>query len=448
MRSGSGGLALDQDGGDDRGSGRVARDPLHQAIDHQRGALGEILADGRERGRGVRGQRDVVIADHRGGGGDVDPGFGECAQHAHCGDIGRGEDAVEVAGNVEELGAGPGTAVLGEVAVGDQAAVEPRGVQPLGLGNFSPTLRGFITLTPLLLFAFLGFEGGSSASGEMRNAQHDVSVSVLRSATMAGIFYLLPVATILLVLPPSDIDGVSGLLKAVNTVFSVYGPAAEPMMVLALVMFTLANIGQGAAWMIMSDRMQAMAAADGSFFGGFFGKFHPRLGTPVHVNLLSGIVSTLFMLAAMELTGSSADLFNVVLGVAVTTYLFSYLLIIPAAAKLRLSEPDVERPFRAGPNWFFILMCVVTTTFVAFGSWVSIFPGTLEALVGMPHDFSKAQGVSYASFEALTLGTLAFIIVMALIGYWRGAPLRRSGISTESLNQTSTEVHRRERTCD
>ncbi|GAE68342.1 agmatine/putrescine antiporter [Cutibacterium acnes JCM 18909] len=124
------------------------------------------------------------------------------------------------------------------------------------------------------------------------------------------------------------------------------------MMVLALVMFTLANIGQGAAWMIMSDRMQAMAAADGSFFGGFFGKFHPRLGTPVHVNLLSGIVSTLFMLAAMELTGSSADLFNVVLGVAVTTYLFSYLLIIPAAAKLRLSEPDVERPFRAGPNWF------------------------------------------------------------------------------------------------
>lgn len=98
------------------------------------------------------------------------------------------------------------------------------------------------------------------------------------------------------------------------------------------------------------------------------------------------------MLAAMELTGSSADLFNVVLGVAVTTYLFSYLLIIPAAAKLRLSEPDVERPFRAGPNWFFILMCVVTTAFVAFGSWVSIFPGTLEALVGMPHDFSKAQG--------------------------------------------------------
>lgn len=301
------------------------------------------------------------------------------------------------------------------------------GVQPLSGAGFTPTISGFITLTPLLLFAFLGFESGSSASGEMRNAQHDVSVSVLRSAAMAAIFYLIPVATILLVIPHSDIDGVSGLLNAVDTVFGVYGPAAEPMMVLAVILFTLANIGQGAAWMIMSDRMQAMAAADGSFFGGFFGQFHPRLGTPVHVNLLSGVVSTAFMLAAMELTGSSADLFNVVLGVSITTYLFSYLIIIPAAGRLRLRHPEVDRPFRVpGGNGVFVALCVLTTAFVALGSWVSVFPGTLEALLGLPHDLSQAQGVSYGSFEALTLGTLAFIVGLALIGYWRGAPVRRS----------------------
>lgn len=312
------------------------------------------------------------------------------------------------------------------IGTGIAYAVE-HGVQPLAAGSFSPTLEGFITLIPLLLFAFLGFESGSSASGEMKNAQHDVSVSVLRSSAMAGVFYLIPVLTIILVLPPSSIDGVSGLLKAVDTVFSVYGPASHAMMVLAVALFTLANIGQGAAWMIMSDRMQAMAAADGSFFGGFFGKFHRTLGTPVHVNLLSGIVSTAFMLAAMQLTGSSADLFNVVLGVAITTYLFSYLLIIPAAAKLRLSEPDVERPFRVpGPNWVFVGMCVLTTAFVAFGSWVSIFPGTLEAALGLPHDLSQAQGVPYAAFETLTLGTISFIVALALVGYWRGAGLRRT----------------------
>lgn len=299
------------------------------------------------------------------------------------------------------------------------------GVQHLPMSGFSPTLSGFVTLTPLLLFAFLGFEGSSSASGEMHNAQHDVSVSVLRSSAMAGIFYLIPVLTILLVIPPTKIDGVSGLLTAVSTVFSVYGPASGAMMTLAVALFMGANVGQGAAWMIMSDRMQAMAAADGSFFGGFFGHFHPTLGTPVRVNLLSGTVSTAFMLAAMQLTGSSASLFNVVLGVAITTYLFSYLLIIPAAARLRTRFPDAERPFRVpGPNWVFVGMCVITTALVALGSWVTVFPGTLEALLGLPHDFSQASGVSYGAFEALTLGTIGFIVALSLVGYLRGARLR------------------------
>lgn len=301
------------------------------------------------------------------------------------------------------------------------------GIQPLTAGDFQPTKEGFITLIPLLLFAFLGFEGSSSASGEMKNAQRDVAVSVMRSSAMAGVFYLIPVFSILLVVPPSSIDGVSGLLNAVSTVFSVYGEASGVMMVIAVVMFTLANIGQGAAWMIMSDRMQAMAAADGSFFGGFFGRFNPKLGTPIRVNMLSGTVSTCFMFAAMSLTGSSAALFDVVLGVAITTYLFSYLLIIPATIKLRVSHPDAERPFRVpGPNWVFVVFGVVTTAFVALGSWVSVFPGTLETLLGMDYDFSQASGVSYISFEALTLGTIAFIIVLALVGYVRGRPLRQA----------------------
>ncbi|PWH06068.1 amino acid permease [Brachybacterium endophyticum] len=307
-----------------------------------------------------------------------------------------------------------------------------RGVQDLAIGDFSPSVTGFITLTPLLLFAFLGFESGSSASGEMKNAEKDVAFSVLRSSAMAGVLYLIPVFTILLVIPHSDIDGVSGLLTAVATVFSVYGPAAPVVLTAAVVLFLLANIGQGAAWMIMSDRMQAIAAADGSFFGGFFGKFHKSLGTPIRVNLLSGTVSTVFMIAAMQLTGSSAALFDVVLSVAITTYLFSYLLVIPAAVRLRLRHPEVPRPFRVpGPNAVFVALGAVTTAFVALGSWVSVFPGTLESLLGVPYDFSSAMGVPYAAFEALTLGTIVFIVAIALIGFVAGRRLRRETVAAE-----------------
>ena len=300
------------------------------------------------------------------------------------------------------------------------------GLQHFSVHSMSPTLAGFLGITPLLLFAFLGFESSSSASGEMVDAQRDVAFGVLRSSATAAMLYVIPVLTILLTVPDEKIDGLSGLMSAVSIVFQVWGGAHGFMLGLATVMFLLANTGQGAAWMILSDRMQAMAAADGSFFGGFFGRFHRTLGTPIRVNLMSATVATVFMLAAMQLSGSAGDAFSVVLNVSITTYLFSYLLIIPAAARLRLKFPDAHRPFRVpGSNVVFVGMATLCTAWVVLGSWVAIFPGTLEKLFGIDYDFVDTWGVPFGQFEALTLGTLAFIVLLSLLGDWRGAPLRR-----------------------
>ena len=48
------------------------------------------------------------------------------------------------------------------------------GFNGLELGFFSPTLAGFLGVTPLLLFSFLGFESVNSAAGEMKNPAKDV----------------------------------------------------------------------------------------------------------------------------------------------------------------------------------------------------------------------------------------------------------------------------------
>ncbi|WP_164520461.1 APC family permease, partial [Specibacter cremeus] len=200
------------------------------------------------------------------------------------------------------------------------------GFNGLNLSSFSPTLAGFLGVTPLLLFSFLGFESGNSAAGEMKNPGRDVPVSIARSAIIAAASYLLPILAILLVVPLDQITGISGLFGAVSTVYAIFGPAQHAMLAVSAVVFCFVLVSQGAAWMIISDRMQAMAAADGSFFGGFFGRFHPKLGTPVRVNTLSGVVGTVFMLVAMQLTGSSGALFQVVLTIAISTYLLSYLL--------------------------------------------------------------------------------------------------------------------------
>jgi hypothetical protein len=66
----------------------------------------------------------------------------------------------------------------------------------------------------------------------------------------------------------------------------------------------------------------------------------------------------------------------------------------------------------------------ISTFWVALGSWVAVFPGTLESLLGVSYDFKGTWGVTRGTYELLTLSTLAVILAIALIGYWLARGVR------------------------
>jgi amino acid transporter len=284
----------------------------------------------------------------------------------------------------------------------------------------------FLALVPLLLFNYVGFELQNGAAEEMTDPKRDVPISVARSAVAGVLLYAIPIAGIIIVLPAKAITGIGGFIDAVTTVFSVYGGAAHTMLVIMTLCFVGTLLTSGAVWMIGSDRIQAVSAQDGSF-PGFFGVFNRRFGTPVRVNVMSGVVSTIFMVVAIAaFHGGSDATFQVVLDIAISTTLISYLWIFPAVIKLRYTHPGVGRPYRfPGGTIGLWIGGVLTTFWVALGSWVAVFPGTLERLFGISYDFKSSWGVSRARFETLTLGTLGVILVIALVGYWLGRPVRR-----------------------
>lgn len=125
--------------------------------------------------------------------------------------------------------------------------------------------------------------------------------------------------------------------------------AAAPQTVLgdiAAVLFILTVLSSGVTWVMGSDRALAVSGYDGAA-PRFLGVISSRFGTPVRVNILSGLVSTLVLVLAHQLTnGSAAKLFGAVLGLAVSTTLVSYLGIFPALAVLRRKARTSPAPTR------------------------------------------------------------------------------------------------------
>jgi glutamate:GABA antiporter len=228
-----------------------------------------------------------------------------------------------------------------------------------------------------------------------------------------------PIFGITAVLPASQISGATGFLEAIATVFGVYGSAAHLLLQITAALFIFVLLNQGSAWMIASDRVQAIAGADGTF-PRFFGVFHPTLGTPVRVNMLSGVVATVFCVAAtVFVNGSTAAVFTVVLSIAVSTLLLSYLVIFPTVVRLRRNFPALHRPYRVPGGQAGLWVCAVLIyAWVVLGSWVSVFPGTIESVLGIQYDFESSWGVSRLTFETFTVGTLLVIVVFCTVGYW------------------------------
>lgn len=307
------------------------------------------------------------------------------------------------------------------------------GVHGFGAGDFKPSYAGFIGLVPLLVFNFVGFELPNSAGDEMTDPQKDVPYGIFRSAGLSIVLYSLPILGILLVLPVKAITGLGGFVDAVRQVFTVYGGhvaadgtvtlsgAGTALGDLAAVLFIVALLSSGVTWIMGSDRALAVSGYDGAAPRAL-GVISPRFGTPVRVNLLSGLVSTLTLVLAHTLTsGSAAKLFGAVLGLAVSTTLVSYLGIFPALPVLRRKYPDAARPYRA--PWA-TAISVFLTALILFATVQLLAPGLGSDWFGSgfaPSGWSHGERWRYLLTEAVPLGVFMLLGVV----FWAlGAPTR------------------------
>src|SRR4051812_43800759 len=322
------------------------------------------------------------------------------------------------------------------------------GVHGVAGGEFKPTWAIFIAAVPVLFFNYVGFELPNAAGDEMKNPQKDVPFTVIRSAFSAMFLYGVPILAILLVLPASQITSLGGFIDAIKTVFTVYGGhtvagggvvltgAGKLLGDLAAIGFIIALLSSGTTWIMGADRSQAVAGFDGAAPRSF-GYFSARWGTPVVVNILSGVFSTIVMVLAFQLTGNADKYFTAVLGLAISTTTISYLVVFPAVIKLRYTHPRVPRPYRIPWGNKGAWICgVLCTAWSMLATVALLYPGfgTSDPDSSLPDGWAGQRG----AYEASQFIPLAVLIALGVLFYLMGAPTRAKAAEVPLADPTLT----------
>jgi amino acid transporter len=289
-------------------------------------------------------------------------------------------------------------------------------------GMFDGLGPAFVGVIGVLVFQWVGFELQSNASEEIDNPQRDIPRAVTLAGIISALGYAVPIIGVILVLSGKDIVNVSGFVAGYQTVVSnaLGGDTANILngIVGAGVVFAL--LASGVVWLMGSDRLMAIGALAGSGPRAM-GTFNQRFGTPVRVNVLSGILSSVFLAANFLITGGSLkNFFTIVLGLVISTTTFSYVLVFPALVVLRRKYPNARRPYRIGGGvigaWVTMLLCeayVVAATI--FSLWPNLFSDKVTGAVTV-----GGVSIDRGQYELTVFGATAVMLVIAVIFYAMG----------------------------
>jgi amino acid transporter len=304
----------------------------------------------------------------------------------------------------------------------------------LNAGDLIPSNFALVVsaIIPVLIFQWQGFEVQNGAGEEMVNPQRDVPRSIIRAGLTAVFAYAAFFIAILLVLPVDQLSNVGSFLAAFKSVNSVLGPLATPVGWLVALAFALALASSGGTWIMGADRTYAISALDRTA-PLIFGRFSARYGTPIAVNLMSGIMATIVMVVAVLVTkfasGNITTLFALVLGFVISTATISYLFMFPSFLILRYRYPNVPRVYKV-PGGLPVAWIVTLLPFTY----------ALIAVVFILVPAKLPTGIDRLTYELTQFIPLIIVILLTVVFYIMGHSDTRNQDVVVQLNTGESSV--------
>ena len=252
---------------------------------------------------------------------------------------------------VAELSSGGtmiGTLIPGAILVALGAAYLLQGnhsAAPMTAQHVLPAWHGLASIVLVVnsFFTYAGVEVNAVHVDELRNPGRDYPKSIFLATGLVLAVFIFPTLAISWVLPAHQISFTAGLMQAFDALLTHFGLAfAVPLIAIALAVGALAGM---TSWLDGPSEGLLRIGREQGFLPPFFQKVNGK-GIEVRILTAQGAVITVIALLYAFIP-SVSHAYWIFAVMATQVYLIMYVLMFIAAVRLRRSQPNHTRGYRA-----------------------------------------------------------------------------------------------------
>ena len=212
--------------------------------------------------------------------------------------------------------------------------------QPITMDSLFQGILSFdkISFWAAMCFGFSGLELASVIAGEVKNPRKTIPRGAIISGIIIAAIYILGTLSVLVALPNSEINIISGFLQGIASICAKLHLGWLTNFVALLI--TFGGIGGLMAWFTAAARMPFMAGVD-DYLPAKFKEIHPRYGSPYITIIVQAVIASIFIL--MSFIGASVEeAYLVLLDTTLLVYFVPYVYMFLAYVVLRKRDNVTE----------------------------------------------------------------------------------------------------------
>ncbi|MBM6588477.1 APC family permease [Brevibacterium sp. RIT 803] len=201
---------------------------------------------------------------------------------------------------------------------------------------FFTDTSGLFTVLIVVPFLFVGFDVIPQASEELRMSPRRIGILIVTSVLIATAWYVMTILTTSSAMPIDVL--LSSDLATADAMGTLYNSG---IMANVLIAGGIAGILTSWIALLLGASRLLLAMGQSGMLPKWFGKIHPKYGTPVNALMFIGALSFIAPFFGEGMLGWLVDSGS-------PSIVITYLLVSVVFVKLRVKEPTMDRPFLAG----------------------------------------------------------------------------------------------------